>query len=152
MSTDFYRMLRVVNDSNEFGRQMQSNASSARPGGNAMNSKIHRHCRRRRNHAVRSHPRHVADHLNADAALNAMADAGLKLADIDSVATAGETPMVSPPVVPAQAGILGLKIPAVALDLAFAGVTNAALPRARSASPAPRPLPRPASPTVTSTI
>src|ERR1700724_2317157 len=30
--------------------------------------------------------------LHADAALNAMADAGLKPADIDGVATAGETP------------------------------------------------------------
>ena len=31
--------------------------------------------------------------LHADAALNAMADAGLKPADIDGVATAGETPV-----------------------------------------------------------
>jgi 3-oxoacyl-[acyl-carrier-protein] synthase III len=31
--------------------------------------------------------------LHADAALNAMADAGLKPADIDGIATAGETPV-----------------------------------------------------------
>ena len=31
--------------------------------------------------------------LHADAALNAMADAGLKAADIDGIATAGETPV-----------------------------------------------------------
>ena len=31
--------------------------------------------------------------LDADAALNAMADAGLKPADIDGIATAGETPV-----------------------------------------------------------
>jgi 3-oxoacyl-[acyl-carrier-protein] synthase III len=31
--------------------------------------------------------------LHADAALNAMADAGLKPSDIDGVATAGETPV-----------------------------------------------------------
>src|ERR1700743_1466595 len=31
--------------------------------------------------------------LHADAALNAIADAGLKLSDIDGVATAGETPV-----------------------------------------------------------
>jgi len=31
--------------------------------------------------------------LHADAALNAMADAGLRPADIDGIATAGETPV-----------------------------------------------------------
>ena len=31
--------------------------------------------------------------LHADAALNAMADAGLKAADIDGIASAGETPV-----------------------------------------------------------
>jgi acetyl-CoA acetyltransferase len=40
--------------------------------------------------------------LHADAALNALADAGLKLSDIDGLATAGET-------APAVAGYLGLK-------------------------------------------
>jgi acetyl-CoA acetyltransferase len=40
--------------------------------------------------------------LHADAALNAMADAGLKPSDIDGLALAGETP-------PALAGYLGLK-------------------------------------------
>jgi 3-oxoacyl-[acyl-carrier-protein] synthase III len=33
--------------------------------------------------------------LDADAALNAMADAGLKPANIDGIATAGETPVTA---------------------------------------------------------
>ena len=36
--------------------------------------------------------------LHADAALNAMADAGLKPSDIDGIATAGETPVTLAPV------------------------------------------------------
>ena len=33
--------------------------------------------------------------LHADAALNAISDAGLTLADIDGIATAGESPQIS---------------------------------------------------------